>query len=191
LRIRRQRAELRAPFDGQITNMRDFAHGQHISVAQPLLYITDASRVVIEAVNKPFLQDWPQPGPGGMPSDPWRPNTVRRALYTMAYIEGEAFDIQYISVPLEDRPFRPVRFEILSDNPPPAGKYVAIHFYTHNIEDAILIPDNAIFFAGAQPYVYLVVNGDLIYTEIRLEARTSIMGAVSMGLEEGDLVLVR
>jgi len=191
LRTRRQRAELRAPYDGQITNMRDFVHGQHISVAQPLLYITDASRVVIEAVNKPFLQDWPQPGPGGMPPDPWRPNTIRRALYTIAYIDGEIFEVEYISVSLEERPFRPVRFEILSDNPPPAGKYVSIHFYTHHIEDALLIPDNAIFFAGAQPYVYLVINGDLIYTEIRLEGRTSIMGAVSIGLEEGDLVLVR
>ena len=191
LRTRRRNAELRAPFDGYITNMHSFERGQSIGVSQPLLYMTDASVVVIEAVNKPFVQDWPQPGPGGLPPDPWRPNTVRHAIRIQAHIDGEVFDVEYITLNLDERPFRPVRFNILSDRQPPAGKYVVLHFYMQHMEDVLLIPDNAVFFAGAHPYVYKVVNGEMIYTEIRLAGRTAIMAAVAMGLEEGDLVFVR
>jgi len=191
LHDRRATAELRAPFDGEITNLRPLDFGQSVGIANPLVYITDRSQVVVEAVNKPFTQDWPQPGPGGMPPDPWRPNTVRGALEITAVIGGRSYEVEYIVLQLDERPFRPVRFTLTCDTRIPAGEYAAIHFYHQRVEDVLLIPDNAIFMSGAQPYVYLYVDGDLIYTEIRLQARTLLMSAIAEGLQEGDLVVIR
>jgi multidrug efflux pump subunit AcrA (membrane-fusion protein) len=190
LRQRRASAELHAPFSGHITNVVNISQGQSVGVAQPLLFITDGSQTVIEAINTPH-SDWPQPGPGGMPPDPWRPNTVRRATKMQAHISGQVFDIEYLTVPLDERELRPVRFNAQTDTPLAAGEYVELYLYTQFIPDVLLVPENALYFSGAQPYVYRVVNGEMIYTEIRLQGRTLLMAAVSEGLEEGDIVFIR
>ena len=191
MRARYSAAELHAPFDGRITNVAAISHGDYVGVAQPLLFITDGSQVIIEAVNKPFTSDWPQPGPGGMPSDPWRPNTVRFASRMQAHINGKIFDIEYIPVPFDERSTRPVRFNAVPDTLLTAGEYVALYFYNIFIEDVLLVPENALFFVGPQPYVYRIINGEMVYTEIRLQGRTPLMGAVAYGLQEGDVVFVR
>jgi len=191
MRTRRNAAELHAPFDGRITNIASINHDDYVGVAQPLIFITDSSQVVIEAYNKPFLSDWPQPGPAGMPSDPWRPNTVRHATRMQAHINGQIFGIEYIPLQLDERSTRPVRFSAVPDTPLTAGEYVALYFYNIFIEDVLLVPENALFFVGPQPYVYRIINGEMVYTEIRLQGRTPLMGAVSYGLQEGDIVFIR
>jgi len=190
LRTRRQNAELRAPFDGLITNIHTIQEGQHVGVSVPLVYITDRSQVVIEALNLPTM-DWPQPGPGGMPPDPWRPNLVRRAINMTVTMESGTYPIEYIPLTLDERNLAPVRFNVLSDTPLTAGQYVSMHFYTTHLEDVLLIPDNALLFAGPIPYTYRVVDGELIYTELRLASRTQIQAAVIEGLEYGDHVFIR
>ena len=190
LQTRSQSAQLLAPFDGEITYMAPLRQGNSIGVMQPLLFITDKSQVIVEAINL-VESDWPQPGPGGMPPDPWRPNLVRHALDIQGEIAGEHFHLEYIPLGLHERPQRHVRFNVIGTNQPPAGQYVVLHFYGEQMRDVILVPDNAMFFAGGQAYVYVIENGEMIYREITLAGRTSIQGAVAYGLAEGEVVFVR
>lgn len=193
---RRRAAELHAPFDGQITNIANISFGDTVAINQPLIYITDGNTVIIEAVNKPYLEDWPGPSEDP-PPDPWRPNTVRFAAKIQGHLNDEVFDLQYISVPFNERSSRPVRFNILTDTPVAAGQYVEIYFYRRFMEDVLLLPDNALFSPLAQPYVYRVIDGELVFTEVSIAGRTPILGstplmvAVTQGLEAGDVVLIR
>ena len=192
LQTRRERALLHAPFDGEITNMLNINPGQWPATHQPIIFITDKSEVIIEAINLP-ASDWPAGGPGGNPPDPWRPNLLRRAISMYANIDDRPQPLEYLPVSLQERDIRPVRFVLAdeTDIMPPAGQYVPLYFYTTFVPDVLLVPDNAIFFAGSQPYVYRIVNGDMVYTEIMFAGRTSVMSAVSQGLSAGDVVFIR
>jgi RND family efflux transporter MFP subunit len=191
LHTRRQAAELHAPFDGRITNMININLGNYVAVGRPLIFITDGSEVIIDAIDKPFMDNWGNPPPGELPPDPWRPNTVRQAVLMQAHLNGQVYDIQYIPVAFEERDARPVRFTVLTDTPLPAGEYVEIYFYRRFMEDVLLLPDNALFSPANQPYVYRVIDGELVFTEVRLAGRTNLMAAVAEGLEAGDVVFVR
>ena len=181
-------ARLYAPFDGRITNISTLTRGQGIAAAQAILYITDQQQVIVDAVDLPAT-DWPS----GMdsPPDPWRPNLLRHTRYWHATIDGQTYEIEYIPVALEERPARPVRFNIVGEHNVAAGQYASLTFYSHRMYDVILVPDNAIFMSNDGPYVYRVIDGDLIYTQVRFYGRTQIAAAVSLGLEEGDVVFVR
>ena len=191
-RQRKQAASMYAPFDGWVTNLASIAFDDYVAIGRPLVFLADGSQIIIEAVNKPYLEDWPHPGPGEVPpQDPWRPDTVRHAVKIEAHIGGQVFELQYIPVPLDERETRPVRFHILSDNLPPAGEFVELYFYRRFTEDVVLLPDNALFSPTSQPYVYRVVDGEIVFTEVRLAGRTPLAAAVAEGVEPGDVVLVR
>jgi len=189
LRSRITQAELRAPFDGRITNTISIGRGQPVGAAQALLFITDQNHIIVDAVNLLPI-DWPD-GPMDNPPDPWRPNLLRRTNYVQANINGEFFDLEYIPVALEERAARPVRFNILTDTPIAAGQYVTLTFYSHRLYDVVILPENAIFMSSEGAHVYRVVDGELLYTPVRFYGRTQIAAAVSLGLEEGDVVFLR
>jgi len=202
LQRRRQNAELRAPFDGQITNISNLHRGQHIGVMQTILHMTDRSEIIIEAVNMP-QPDWAQAGApgaaqvggfpllGGIQVDAWIPLVVRRANYVHAHVSGQIFEVEYMPVLLEERSFRPVRFNLPPNMDIAAGEFVTLHFYIAHIDDALLVPENAVFTAGARAYVYRIVNGERIYTEVTIAARSEAFMVIADGLEEGDIVFVR
>lgn len=191
LHNRRAQGELLAPYDGRITFIVDISRGATLGAAQPLLYITDGSNVIVEAVELEF-DDWNFAGRQMSPSDPWRPFPVRNAIQVLGYINnGQVIELEYIPVRLEDRWARPVRFEAMTNVPLEAGQYVSIHFYTQRIEDALRIPANALFMDAGHVYVYRIVDGILVNTVVRLSGRSDVFAAVSYGLMEGDEVFVR
>ena len=189
LRAQQQNAELRAPFDGRITNVGNVWAGQTVAAMQPIIFIADGTEVVIEAIEF-FTGNWPGSthhltgGPiGGR-------GMIHMAVKSYALIDGERFEIEYLEIPFEDRDFRPVRFSVTGGTPR-AGRYAALHFYSQFIEDVLLVPENALFFGGTYHFVYRVVDGQLIYTEVRLQQLTPEVGIIEAGLYEGDVVFVR
>jgi len=199
---RRQNAELRAPFDGQVTNIANLHQGQHIGMLQPIMHITDRSEVIIEAVSLP-QSDWTTAGApgaaqvggfpllGGIQVDAWVPAIMRRDYYVHAHVNNQVFEIEYIPVALDERDFRPVRFSLPPDRNISAGEFVTLHFYIAHIEDILLIPENAVFTVGSRAYVYVIENGERIYTEVTIAARSDAFAAITGGLEQGDIVFVR
>ena len=189
LREQQLNAELRAPFDGRITNILNIASGQSVAAMQPIIFITDGNEIVIEATEF-FTGNWPGSTFGLTGGSLGGRGMIHSAVKSYALIDGETFEIEYIEVPFEDRGFRPVRFNI-SGGLPRAGRYVTLHFYSQFIEDVLLVPENAVFFAGVHHFVYRVVDGELVYTEIRLQQLTPEVGVIEAGLYEGDVVFVR
>lgn len=193
---RRQQTELRAPKDGLITGMATVVQGDTLSAAQPIIFISEATEIIIEAVNLPH-DDWPPP-PGALgqrPPQPWIPRPVRFANYAMGIIGDYVFELEYIELlPDERNPSgipSPVRFRALTNQPLEAGQYVTMHFYTYKLEDVLRIPSNALFFTATTTYVYRIVEGEMVYTEIELYLNTPIYAAVREGLLEGDEIFVR
>jgi len=185
-------AELRAPFDGQITNVQDIAQGQPVAAMQPIIFISSGDEIVIEAVEF-FTGNWL-----GAPGDAAQRQSmvalgrgiIHMARKSYALIDGQRYEIEYIPMPVEDRAFRPVRFNIIG-SPPLAGRYVALHFYRQYFEDVLIVPENAVFSARTHYYVYKIVNGELVYTEVNLHQFTQEVGIIASGLNEGDVVFVR
>jgi len=189
LHAQRIRGQLHAPYDGRITFIADINRGASIGAVLPLLYITDGNRVIVEAIDL-IPADWDFAGMRMSPPDPWRPFPVRNAIQTFGHINGQAVELEYIPVRLEDRWATPVQFDTIGTTLE-VGQYVSIHFYRLRIDDALRIPANAIFMDADHAYVYRVVDGNMINTVVRLSGRTDVFAAVSYGLEEGDEVFVR
>jgi len=176
--------------------MANINQGQTLSPAQPIIFITDGTEIVIEAVNLP-ASDWPPPpgAPGPRPPNPWIPFPVRNTIHTTAQIGNSTFELEYLTLPFHERNPSgipsPVRFRALTTDTIQAGEYVTIHFYTHRAEDVLRIPSNTIFTDIGHVYVYRIINNEPIYTPITLYTNTQIFAAISSGLEEGDEVFVR
>lgn len=180
--------EMRAPFDGVVTFVEDINRGQHVGAMRPLVFMSDRSEVIVELVdltgaNFPAVM-------GGQPLA-WRPFAVRDSIHTRAYVDGVRYELEFIITPPEHRHYRPVWFEIVSDETFSAGKLVPVYFYMQEVENAVRIPSNAVFVSPAGLFVYRIVNDELIHTEIEILARTTSLVAVSSGLEVGDEVFVR
>ena len=180
--------EMLAPFDGVVTFVENINRGQHVGVMRPLIYMTDRTEVIVEIVDMTGANF-----PAVMPGQPlaWRPFAVRDALAIRAYIEGVRYDLEFIITPTEHRHYRPVWFEIVSDETFSAGKLVPVYFYLAEVPNAVRIPSNAVFVSPAGLFVYKIVNEELIHTEIEILARTTSHVAILNGLEVGDEVFVR
>ena len=193
LRRRIALAELRAPFDGRITFVGDFTRGDSVGVGVHLLYITDMSQVIIEAANLP-IQDWPTPAPGRIPPTPWIPTPVSNAIHMQGRIGDMLIDLEYVPLRLEEREARPVRLVPVDENVSfPAGEYVILHFYTHNVPDALQVPVNAVFPGTGYIYVFRIIDGNMVRTPIPFYVRTDIHVAARLDgeLREGDEIFVR
>jgi len=188
LRSRLAYAELTAPFDGIITFMDDIRPGQYVGVARPLIYMSNQNETIVELVGLTG-HDFPAVMVGGPIT--WRPFAVRDAIAIHAHIDDQVYDLEFIVTPSENRHFRPVQFEILQDVVLSVGKLFPIDFYTTKIDDVVRVPANAVFSTPGGFFVYKMVNGEPIHTEIEIITRTTSFIAVASGLEVGDEVFVR
>jgi len=192
LRQQLTNTELLAPFDGHITNMQSLVNGQSVAAMQPVMFISNGNKIIIEAVEF-FTGSWP-----GATNDMVQRQSmvdmgrtiIHMAEKAYALIDGQKHEIEYIPVPVEDRAFRPVRFNIIGSLPQ-AGRYVSLHFYRQYFENVLIVPRNAVFSARTHYYVYKVINDELVYTKIDLHELTQDAGIIANGLNEGDIVLVR
>ena len=96
--------------------------------------------------------------------------------------------IDYRNLGLTD----PLRFHFGSAEPPALGTLVPIYIYRQWEEDVLRIPRNAML---ASPqygfFVYRLINGQMVKTQISIGAITSTYVAVHGGLIEGEVVHVR
>ena len=181
-------AELIAPFDGVITYMDTIQSGDYVGVARPLIYLSTGDEVIVEILGLTGM-NFPTTAPGAPIT--WRPFIARDGVMARAHINGVVYELEFIITPAENRHFRPVQYEILSNSPLPAGLYFPVHFYTVKLEDVVRVPTNAVFIGPGGIYVYRMIDGELVNTEIRILAQSTSMVAVGEGLEVGDVVFVR
>lgn len=71
-----------------------------------------------------------------------------------------------------------------------AGDYAAVILKTVVREDALLVPPESLFRDGGETYVYRVVDGERVRTEVEAGYRSVNAAEIVSGLAEGDVVYV-
>lgn len=174
-----QKAVMTAPFDGTVMFLADVAPGDHASAYSPLVYLADDSRLSIESdyISAVYLENADD-------------------LY--ALVGGDRVEInpipmdqsEYIALVLAGES-APSRFEITSEAAGlSAGQYAAVCVENGRVEDALVIPANALYSGSEGRYVYVVEDGERVHRAVKVGVTTSWEVQILQGLEEGELVYV-
>lgn len=166
---------LRSPIDGKVASLP--AEGSYASA-------TSAIATVVSEEGRFVRYDGVGSIPSGKPTsaiiDGVEVDLVR---YEYTDRENAAFDARG-----ENPPPRFVRAD--GGELPPAGEYVQIRVERERSENTLRLPTGAVRRDSGTTYVYLVVNGEKIYTEVKTGASSSAYVEILDGLSEGDEVYV-
>ncbi|MCD8343912.1 MAG: efflux RND transporter periplasmic adaptor subunit [Oscillospiraceae bacterium] len=72
----------------------------------------------------------------------------------------------------------------------PDGLSVTLTTVSHNVEDMIIIPADALYYENGEAFVYIMSDGAAVRTYVEIDSYTTEEVAVSSGLAEGDEVIV-
>lgn len=108
-------------------------------------------------------------------------------------VPGRTFDGEvYVIDPIVDANGRAVRLRARVPNPDGTlspGLFARVQIVVDRRENALLIPESAIFAEGSTRYVYRVVDGRAVRTEVRLGQRRPGQVEIVGGLERDALVV--
>lgn len=174
------KSELYAPFDGRITHMVTLERGSFVSAYTPVIYLADDTRLFVE-------------------SDFLSASVLGRAYSLQAQIGAEVYDIthvpmdnqEYISKTLAGEKVM-TQFEIdAPEGAVSAGQYAAVIMEVQHVEDALMVPSNALFSDAAGRYLYVMENGARVRRSVKTGAVTDWHTQILEGLEEGEVVYVK
>lgn len=174
-------AVLLSPFDGQVMFCAGIKNGSYINAYQPLIYLADNSRLSIE-------------------SEYITPSLLRSIASVYALIGPNRYEVTHIPADTTEYLSKVLAGETLYSNfsiqAPDAwvtpGVYAAICVEDEALEDALLIPYNALYSDGSgNSYVYVIENGERIRRNIKTGRRTDWAVQILEGLKEGDTVYVK
>ena len=72
-----------------------------------------------------------------------------------------------------------------------AGDYAELLVYEAEADDVLRVPANAVYSPGASPYVYVMENGEKVYTPVTVGIKSASFTEITSGLQEGDVVFVK
>ena len=86
----------------------------------------------------------------------------------------------------------PARFAFPEGTPLQAGQGAQLTVYAREAEDVLYLPQGAVYGSDTSRhgYVYKMVDGEKVYTEVTVTFRTASWAVIEDGLEEGDVVYV-
>ena len=170
--------ELQAPFDGVVTFITDRQYGQWIGPLEPIIFISTQD-VFIEYMGNENLP-------------------LRRSVRIQGHLDGRVYDLESLPFTWEERAFytaqginMPIRFTADSNDLTP-GSHAFIMIYTVWHENALRLPINALFLdPDANHYVYVITDGLMEPTRVRIGDITDTFAVILDGLYKGDEVFVR
>lgn len=173
---------LRAPFDGEVSNMIWLQPGMWLSAYSPVLYIADKTQLYLESE---YLFD----------------STLARCDRVYARVGDRDFEL--IPRPTDKEEYSAAvisgatphtRYDFVDSIPEnlEAGMYAAVCLVSNTVPDAILVPTNALFRDSTGRYVYVYeADGE---TRTRRHVTTGVttdwLTQITEGLEEGEIVYV-
>lgn len=175
-----EKATITAPCDGTVMFLANVRRGDYVSAYSSMVYIADESALTIESgyISETYLNS---------------------AQEMYALVGGERVEIsaipvdqaEYVSLTLAGEAV-PSRFEILSESEALSpGKYAAVCLVSGYLQDALLIPANALYSGAGERYVYVVEDGQRVHREVKVGQSTGWEVQILEGLEEGELVYVQ
>ena len=170
-----------APFDGVIVSIAELRKDQSVEAYKTVVYIADESSLM---VTSDFISQ----------------NTVKNASEIYALIGAESYPLEY--VPIEMDEYLSAVFaeaKLTSDflftgehSGVLCGDYAAVCVVSGLVEDALVVPVNALYLDGAGRYVYKVdEDGQRVRVNVHTGATNNLYIQITDGLEEGDLVYVK
>lgn len=167
-----------APFDGRVMFIAELHPGKNVAAYESLIYLADDSQLFIE-------------------SDYISESTLRSVHDLYALVDGERVNLEPIAMDATDFISKALtgekmvsRFQITSEAELSAGQYASVCIVTGYVEEALLIPSNALFFTTSGKYVYVVEDGVRIHRDVKTGSRNPRQTQILEGLEEGESVYV-
>lgn len=171
---------LRAPFSGRIIR-GDLSAGQSVSANVPFLYLADDTKLNLTCQ---FITD----------------ETLESAHRVFARIGSTDYDVQVRELDLEEfyamsAVSSPVRhFDVIGPEEAldavEAGQFAALCVILDYIDEALIVPTDAIIKENEQTYVYVSENGVKVLRAVTTGASMRGMTQILEGLEEGEDVYV-
>lgn len=124
-------------------------------------------------------------------------STLAKAVKCMALINGKRYEIvaeeQEVSRYDAETGKHPENtwFDFVDENvDAEVGKSAAVELYTDSVEDALVVPVNAVLGTGEEKYVYIVEGDAKIKTSVTTGTKTDAYVQIVTGVKEGDVVYV-
>jgi len=169
---------LTAPCDGEIASLAQLAPGDRVSPNTALAYVADNSRLYVLYEGS---------------------SNVYPGIRFTALIDGEEYELEQIKYDVQE-----IIAMMLADKTPPAkftfvntpenvkaGDFAALISYVREADNVLAVPVNSLYSSGSVNYVYRMVSGQKVYTEVSCGMRTNSFVEITSGLEEGDEVFVK
>ena len=178
------RNELRAPFPGHVFYLDNLVEGTQVQADKAVAYIANPEDLTLTIST--YLSD----------------NKLAHATY-YALIGGKRYELEHVpmtmremtSILLSSRTL-PTHFRItgsaedLADVT--AGLYAAVCLETGRVEDALLIPMGALYYASGERYVYVqTADGGRERRTVTMGLTNGLEAQITEGLAEGEIVYVK
>lgn len=173
-------SELTAPFDGRIMYMKDVSIGDRVGAYADLVYLADDTKKIIrtEYVSEAVMES---------------------AVDLYALVGGMKCEIEYVPMSTDEYLSMVLggeelfsRFAFTDENAPVSvGEYAAVCIETGRVENALVIPRNALYAEMGVRYVYVVEDGMRVRREVETGMMNDLQAQITSGLEEGEYVYVQ
>ena len=163
---------------GSVVAMQFFREGQWVNEDESLMAVGDMSRKLIrsEFVAKTY---------------------VNRAQDVYAIVNGKRYEVEY--EPMESDEYNRLMQQneyvyttfYLKDDADEVkiGDYAVIVLKNQSVRDVLTVPNDAINREGFLTYVYVVENGESVYTTVSTGMTDGAYTEILSGIEEGDKIL--
>lgn len=177
-RTRLDKTRIAAPFGG-VVGLRQVSVGEYVTPGQDLVNLEDID---------PIKVDFPVPERYLSSVEVGQSVEVAVEAWPERTFEGEVYAID----PQIDARGRSIAVRATIDNQERLlrpGLFAAVRLITERREQALLVPEQAVFAQGPRQLVYVVVDGAARLTEVGLGERRVGQVEITSGLEAGDVVV--
>ena len=178
MRTRMAKTEIRAPFAG-VAGLRNVSPGEYVQIGQALVNLVALDPIKVDfRVPELFLSELAV----GQP--------IR---LTVDALQGEVFTGEVYAIdPQVDTSGRSIALRARLANPERKlrpGLFARVDLATTTRADALLVPEQALWPMGDKVFVYRVVDGKALLSEVTTGKRRSGEVEISEGLDAGDVVV--
>jgi membrane fusion protein (multidrug efflux system) len=177
-RARLEKTRITAPFAG-VVGLREVSVGGYVSPGHVLVNLEDID---------PIKVDFPVPERALSAVEVGQPIEVAVTAWPDRTFEGEVYAID----PRIDPQGRSIAIRARIDNRDHLlrpGLFATVRLITARRDEALLVPEQAIFAQMGKPVVYKVVDGVARLTEVTLGGRRVGQAEITAGLQAGDVVV--
>jgi membrane fusion protein, multidrug efflux system len=177
-RTRLDKTRITAPFAG-VVGLRQVSVGEYVTPGQDLVNLEDIDPIKVDfPVPERFLSAVEVGQPIEVTVEAWPERTFEGEVYAIdpqINAEGRSIAIR-ATIDNQERRLRP-------------GLFATVRLITERRDQAVLVPEQAIFAQAGKQYVYKVEDGTARLTEVRLGGRRVGQAEITSGLEAGDVVV--